>query len=159
MSRITYFNNLMVTTVLLLFACPTVWAQESRAARFERIEAEKIAFITKSLDLSPAEAEKFFPIYNQYRAEFARLRQEKQSGRSNNPRTDLQSQSLRPNSFNPSRDVLAFDAKELELKKNYRKRFTDVVGAARASQFFEVEEEFRNYLMRELQQRRRGRNP
>src|SRR5690606_34269262 len=105
------------------------------------------------------EAEKFFPIYNQYRAEFSKLRQEKHSGRSNPPQTNLQNQSLRPTHFNSNRDVLAFDAKELELKKSYRKRFSDVVGAARASQFFEVEEEFRNYLMRELQQRRRETNP
>lgn len=156
MSQTNYINRMM-TVLVSLFVVSIAWGQESRAARFERIEAEKIAFITKSLDLSPAEAERFFPIYNQYRTEFAKLRQEKHSGRTN-PRTNLQSQSLRPNSFNPNRDVLAFDAKELELKKSYRKRFTDVVGAARASQFFEVEEEFRNYLMRELQQRR-GKNP
>ncbi len=157
MTMANYFK--IVIAVLLSSIATSVWAQESRAARFERIEMEKIAFITKELDLSPGEAEKFFPIYNQYRAEFSKLRQEKRDRRPA-ARTYLQSQSqsLQPNGFNSSRDVLAFDAKELELKKIYRQRFSNVIGAARASQFFAVEEEFRNYLMRELQQRRNGRD-
>src|SRR5690606_14485158 len=153
-----YFR--VIITVLVSSVATITWAQESRAARFERIEMEKIAFITKELNLSPEEAEKFFPIYNQYRDEVSKLRQEKRSRRPQ-PSTYLQSQSqrrtLQPNGFNSSRDVLAFDAKELELKRSYRNRFTNVIGAARASQFFAVEEEFRDYLMRELQQRRRSR--
>ena len=34
-----------------------------------RLEALKIAYITKRLDLSPEEAQKFWPIYNQYAEE------------------------------------------------------------------------------------------
>lgn len=148
----------VVIAVLVSSVATTAWAQESRAARFERIEMEKIAFITKELNLSPEEAEKFFPIYNQYRDEVSKLRQEKHSRRSQpSPYFQSQRRTLQPNGLNPNRDVLAFDAKELEVKKSYRKRFTNVIGAARASQFFAVEEEFRNYLMRELQQRRRDR--
>lgn len=155
MTMANYFS--FTITMLMSSVTITAWAQESRAARFERIEMEKIAFITKELNLSPAEAEKFFPIYNQYRTEFSKLRQEKRNNRRAPSRSHLQRQSLQPNGFSASRDVLAFDAKELALKKSYRNRFATVIGAARASQFFGVEEEFRNYLMRELQQRRRER--
>ena len=47
----------------LLLAPTNTFAQESRQQRFERIETEKIAFITKELDLSSREAQRFFPIY------------------------------------------------------------------------------------------------
>jgi len=142
---------------MLLFSVIAV-AQETRAQRFERIEAEKIAFITKELNLTPSEAQKFFPVYNQYFREISTLKRERRSDKT--PYTpNLQSQKLPSNNLNPSnRDVLAFDAKELEVKKIYRKRFSEIVGPARASRFFEVEEEFRSYLLRELQHRRRDRD-
>lgn len=149
---------LNLIAIILLFSATYTTAQESRTQRFERIEAEKIAFITKELSLTPSEAQQFFPIYNQYYNEISKLRNEKRDGKLQN-RQNLQSQKLQGNNLNPtSRDVLAFDAKELEVKKIYRKRFTNVIGQARASRFFEVEEEFRNHLMRELQHRRRDKD-
>jgi len=146
----------LIAGLLLLAAVST--AQESRAQRFERIEAEKIAFITKELNLTPTEAQKFFPIYNQYSREISRLKQERRSEQ--RPlQQPLKDQRVPPASLKPSgRDILAFDAKELELKKIYRKRFAEVIGQARASRFFEAEEEFRNYLIRELQHRRRDKD-
>ncbi|MGI5847272.1 MAG: hypothetical protein ACOX5T_04525 [Candidatus Cryptobacteroides sp.] len=35
----------------------------------DRVKAEKIAFLTNAMELSPAEAEKFWPIYNQAETE------------------------------------------------------------------------------------------
>ena len=155
MTAIKYLN---LIAIMLLFSIALATAQESRTQRFERIEAEKIAFITKELNLTPSEAQKFFPIYNQYYKDISRLRHEKRDGKLQNQQ-NLQSQKLPRNNLNPTnRDVLAFDAKELEVKKIYRKRFTNVIGQARASRFFEVEEEFRNHLMRELQHRRRDKD-
>ncbi|SEL27624.1 hypothetical protein [Parapedobacter koreensis] len=149
-------KQLNLIAMMLLLSATCLLAQESRAQRFERIEAEKIAFITKELNLTPQEAQKFFPVYNQYYKEISKLKHERRGGGLQG-RSNLQSQKLPGNTLNPAtdRDVLAFDAKELELKKIYRKRFANVVGEARASRFFEVEEEFRNYLLRELQYRRR----
>ncbi|MBK1441604.1 hypothetical protein JHJ32_16515 [Parapedobacter sp. ISTM3] len=151
----TVIKQLNLIAITLLLSVTSLTAQESRAQRFERIEAEKIAFITKELNLTPQEAQKFFPVYNQYYKEISTLKHERRGG-SLKGQQNLQSQRLPGNTLNPSNhDVLAFDAKELELKKIYRKRFASVVGEARASRFFEVEEEFRNYLLRELQYRRR----
>lgn len=156
----TVIKQLNLMAAMLLFSVASVTAQESRAEQFERIESEKIAFITKELNLTPSEAQKFFPVYNEYYKEMSRLRHERRGDRKlQGQRDQLQSQKIHGNNLNPSnRDVLAFDAKELDLKKIYRKRFATVVGQARASRFFEVEEEFRNYLLRELQQRRRDKD-
>ncbi len=155
----TAIKQLSLAVTLLLSV--TVNAQESRSERFERIEAEKIAFITKELNLTPSEAQKFFPLYNQYYGEISTLKRERRSNRGDrSPYTqNFQSQKVPSNGLNPTnRDVLAFDAKELEVKKIYRKRFSDIIGPARASRFFEAEEEFRNYLLRELQHRRKDKD-
>src|SRR4051812_8662994 len=49
--------------------------------RGERIEALKVAFITKQLQLTSQEAEKFWPVYNQYDVEMKSIiRDHRQSG-------------------------------------------------------------------------------
>ena len=63
-------KKLMLAAVCLLaatalFAQPQKPSEEQRKKDFERIQAEKIAFITSELDLSPEEAQVFWPVYNQ----------------------------------------------------------------------------------------------
>lgn len=110
---------------------------------FEAIESEKIAYITKELKITPSEAQKFFPIYNKYMDE---LRELKKAKRGESPQQS--------NSFmGGKRDVIAFDAKEVETKKKYRGEFSKVLGQARASQFFQVVEDFNDLLRSTLQER------
>jgi len=62
---ITLAGCLLMTAAL--FAQPQGHRQseEQRKKEFERIQSEKIAFITQELDLSPEEAQIFWPVYNQ----------------------------------------------------------------------------------------------
>ncbi len=53
-------------TVVLLLAAFTASAQPRPMGQRDRIKSEKIAFITNSLQLTPEEAQLFWPIYNQY---------------------------------------------------------------------------------------------
>ena len=50
-----------------LFAQPQAQkrSEEQRKKVFERIQSEKIAFLTNALDLNPEEAQKFWPVYNE----------------------------------------------------------------------------------------------
>lgn len=52
----------LITVLFLLFSI-TFYSQENKR---EQIKALKIAYITKDLDLTSAEAEKFWPIYNAF---------------------------------------------------------------------------------------------
>jgi len=63
-------KRLFIAAVCLLAATaltaqPQKPSDEQRQKDFERIKAEKIAFITSELDLSPEEAQVFWPVYNQ----------------------------------------------------------------------------------------------
>jgi len=50
----------------VLFITFSSQAQESRKERYEKMKAMKTAYITDQLNLSSADAEKFWPIYNKY---------------------------------------------------------------------------------------------
>lgn len=69
----------MKSKYILLFVFSFIFlngfSQENK--KRDQIKALKTAFITTELDLSAAEAEKFWPIYNQYDARFFELRNQK----------------------------------------------------------------------------------
>lgn len=124
----------------------TVFSQTKQDKRFQRIEAAKIGYITEQLQLSPEEAAKFFPIYNQYRSEIRSLYRAKRSSRNSQ---------FQRNSLNE----IEFDSKIVTCKKKYREAFKKVVSPTKASQFFVVEREFREKLFKELQRRRDRKRP
>ena len=140
MSHLKYIFTIIC---FLLISQKSSFAQQN----FEAIESEKIAYISKELKLTPSEAARFFPVYNLYNKEMWDLKKAKRG---------LNKQPKGVNSLNAGRrDVIAFDAKEVELKKSYRSEFTKIIGQSRASQFFQVEEDFFNKLRSRLQNRRR----
>lgn len=146
------FKHVLVTICAVILCMLSANAQPRDSKRFAAIENEKIAYVTKELNLTPTDAQRFFPIYNQYMKEIWALRAEKKSQSATTP-TPKGVQGLR--SSNNTKDALSFEAKELEIKKNYRKKFAEVIGSSRASQFFEVEQNFRELLYKELRRRNR----
>ena len=132
----------ILTSFIVLFFVGFSFAQ-SQESRFQQIETAKIAYITKQLQLSPAEAQKFFPIYNEYRNEIRQISHEKRGKNTNFKRGQI--------------NELEFDSQILACKKKYRERFATVIPAAKASRFFEVEREFRETLFKELENRNQNR--
>lgn len=59
-------NILLIT--LMIFTSFGLFAQneEHQCSKREQIKAQKVAFITEKLNLSVEEAQKFWPVYNQY---------------------------------------------------------------------------------------------
>lgn len=140
MKVILFYFSLSIA--LLVSLAPATLAQESRQQRFERIETEKIAFITQQLELTPQEAQRFFPLYNNYRKELNVVLQSNRGSGNSRERSRM--------------DELAAETAILAIKKKYRSQYSEIVGTARASRFFEVEREFREKLVKELR-RREGR--
>ena len=62
-------SSVALTIVMLLLSAASYGQDNNRKGWQERIKAEKIAFLTDAMDLSPAEAERFWPIYNKAEAE------------------------------------------------------------------------------------------
>lgn len=100
-----------------------------------RIEALKVAYITKKLDLSAEEAQRFWPVYNRYIAE---VRQVRRDQRENNL---------------PELEV---EEKLLRIRKKYNTAYTQALNAEKANAFFRAEKTFVNYVQRELNQRRKA---
>ncbi len=127
--------------IFLLFCAPIlcIKAQNRNSPdHFKQVEAAKIAFITKELSLTREEAERFFPLYNQYQKDMRILIHERKVKTRKN------------------RDELDYDSEVLALKLRYRDTFIPILNAQRTARFFEAEREFRERLIKELQERRGG---
>jgi hypothetical protein len=98
-----------------------------------RVEALKIAFITRKLDLSPEEAQKFWPIFNKYSEELKKTHQDLRNGTSGE---------------------IEKEEKMLSLRKKYYQEFQKAVNIEKANNYFRIEKEFMSILQKEMQQRR-----
>ncbi len=86
----------------------TLYAQDDDP-RGEKIQALKIAFITQKLGLTAEEAQKFWPIYNQYDQEVRSV---------------------------DRKDVMKSDQQLLDIRKKYQPSFEKVLGTTKTKQTF-----------------------
>lgn len=113
----------------------------------EKVKAEKVAYFTAKLDLSPDEAQKFWPIYNQYEKEKMEI-------------YDMFMQ--RPKSYNDLSDADAekyldrlqnIKEKEYELEKKYIPRFKKVLPVKKVAGVYYFEKEFRKEVFDRVKER------
>ena len=130
--------KLFLPALFILISGLTAAAQQA-----PRLEALKIAYITRKLDLSPEEAQRFWPVYNQYSAE---LRQTRQRAMQNNI------------------TVIDQEEQELNIHKKYNGQFSQAIPAEKVNNFYKAEKEFAQFVQKEmerrqLRQQRRNMNP
>lgn len=136
----------------LLFMTSALWAQpgngghRGRAKFGERIEAQKVAFITRELDLTTTESQQFWPIYNEFKEEERKLRRTVDEGMDPASMTEAEADKY-------LQRIVEFEEKELQLKKSYYQRLRQVLPAKKLARLSEAERNFREYLLREAGER------
>lgn len=139
-------------TIFTLVAFFFVFVQTSKAQDGqgnEKIEQLKIAFITKHLKLTTDEAQKFWPVYNQYEAEKKQIRQStigsvkelKDDGDFTNAEAD---QAILK--------YIEFKSKDLELTKKYVAEFKKILPSTKVAKLVTAEERFKKLLAKQAQQ-------
>ena len=99
--------NKINKTFLLLVLCTTTAFYGQRKENHEKIKSLKVAFITEKLDLSSAEAQTFWPIYNDYQEKRAALRKKE--------RTEVKSKVKEVNQLSEN-EAVALLEKHINLK-------------------------------------------
>jgi hypothetical protein len=145
---------LMISVGILIFALST--HAQGPANRKEKIEALKVAYITKKLNLTPEEAQKFWPVYNKYQAEMEKLRKDFK-GEMSEELLNLEQLST-ADADKALNDMLTFKSNELELTKKYTAEFKKVLSSQKVVKLFVAEQEFKKELLRMLKERQQQRN-
>jgi Spy/CpxP family protein refolding chaperone len=140
----------IITTLLVLFSF-IGFAQDDPSKK-EQIKALKTAFITTELDLTSAEAEKFWPIYNAFEEKQFELRHEKIRSYQNRLEKDLTTISEKE-----AAQLLAkIEATEDELHQLRKKFNADIKGVLSAIKIIKLRKAEDNFHRKLLKQYRGG---
>ena len=143
--------------LLAIISFPTVLQSQHRGKHCqhnrEQIKSEKVAFITDKLDLSVAEAQNFWPLYNEFtnlsNELFVEERELARELRHNK-------QELNQNQMSSKLDRL-FEIKieQAKLEKKYHQKYKEVLPTDKVVLLFQVEHDFRRHLLRKYKKRSR----
>jgi hypothetical protein len=119
----------------------------------DKIESLKIGFISNQLNLSPEEAERFWPVYNKFSDEMSKLKK--------NAKLNLvdemgdASKMTNQEAEKQLQDMIQFKSNEVELIKKYSVEFKKVLPVQKVVMLYKAENEFKKELLKQLKERRR----
>lgn len=149
-------KNIITLLAVTLFSL-NAFAQPERApGDYKKIEAYKTKFITEELDLSTEEAQKFWPVYNEYNKKLQEIFNDRLENMSHREVRDKWDELSEEQLEEFTLQELENQKKIAELKITYFSKFKEAVGSRKAATFFRAEMEFRKHLM-EMLGKRRGR--
>ncbi|MDQ3141240.1 MAG: hypothetical protein M3Q56_03225 [Bacteroidota bacterium] len=122
---------------------------KNRERILEKVEAQRVAFITTRLELSSEESAKFWPVYNEY----SKKRMELKKQLRENFRQDEMNES---DSEKAVEAQLTMQEKDLQLKKSYYEKFKGILPASKIAKLHASEQEFNQEVIKRLKERRQG---
>jgi len=139
-------RGVIVLLIMLIFPAIKLAAQNPN---LDKLNAYKIGFFTKRLNLTSQEAEKFWPIYNEYQKQKNLIQVEKISIIRNFNQNES---TLNDNQLTESGDkLIATIVQESSLAVTFHKKLKEVLPPAKVIRFYQVENQYKAQLLNELQ--------
>ncbi|HEY1039698.1 MAG TPA: hypothetical protein VGF30_09855 [Bacteroidia bacterium] len=150
----------IITSIILLLSIGTAMAQRpgsapgtgkgpgpKKEARKEKVEALRVAYITKELDLTESEAQVFWPVYNEYQKKQDESR--KEFRQKYNKQTDYNFATDKEAEDYINADI-QHKVQEAELLKTYYEKFKKVLPVKKVAKLKRAEESFRQEMLKQL---------
>ena len=138
----------LLTLTALMLPCEL----KSQGQDLERIQSYRIALFTRRLNLTPAEAEKFWPVYNEYDNKRTRLQQQ----RAETIRMVNQNENRMSDGelLKAADRIIAMQVEEARLTEALHKRLKDILPPGKVFRVYQAENMLRNQLLNELRDQR-----
>ena len=133
----------------------------------EKLNAYKIAFFTRRMNLTSQEAEKFWPVYNEFQDKRNAIQTERQALNRNFNQNEL---NMTEKELIEAGDKhVSLQVQEASLAQEYHKKFKEILAPAKIIRLYQAENQYRLQLLNELknnqplrnnlQQRGQGKQP
>lgn len=162
-----------VILTLALAICGTAYAQspmnrgavkvksseEREQIMRERIETQKVAYITEKLTLTPKEAQTFWPVYNEYRAE-KEMMLEDRSEYGTHPRYAEEEEKISAETITADQldkvmsTRFARQREKIDLDEKYYKKYKEVLPIEKVARLYKAERSFKREMMRKMRDRK-----
>lgn len=141
-----------------MLATGSLIAQNSRPGfekYLEKFKSERISFLTEKLELSVEEAQKFWPIYNEYQDKRDELlKSQRMYGRRNGHEKSSEELEIMVD------QKVEQELKLAEMKLVFHKKVKKVIPIEKVARLYRAENEFMNHMLTKIREQRpqHGRN-
>jgi hypothetical protein len=142
-------RKVIVFTMLAIFCTSKIPAQNTNR---QRLDAYKIAFFTKRLNLTSQEAEKFWPVYNEYQDNKNKIQLERQEINRNFNQNELNMSEREM--IEAGDKLVGLEVREAGLAQEFHKKIKTILSPAKVLRLYQAENQYRLQLLKELQERR-----
>ena len=140
-----YLISLLFITV---FVISSYSQRTENIDRSEKIKAQKMAFITERICLSPADAQKFWPVYNEFN-----LKKDSLNEIRNKARKTLKGDNLSRRQKEEAIDIqIILRQKEADISRQYHEKFKKILTIDQLIKLYDAEQEFKMRLMRQIRE-------
>lgn len=144
--------SVIILTIFCFFGLVAQEKRDGNPEMFEKIKAEKISFFTSRLDLTPIEAQAFWPVYNAF--EKQRFEIHRQIHDFEHMHDEDVAKLSESEIAKMTNNYVGSFEKEAILLKDYNKQFLKILPNKKVLMLYRTENEFRSHLIREY---RKGR--
>ncbi|MEI7595470.1 MAG: Spy/CpxP family protein refolding chaperone [Bacteroidota bacterium] len=142
-------NKIVFLLLLSAFSFKSVAQNPEFDEKREKLEAQKIAYITTQLSLTPEESAAFWPIYNKMEQEKRTMMKECHKGIHEKGKPDIKNmtddQLIKLSSME-----FESQQKMLDLRKKYHQEFLKVLSIKKVMLLYEAEKDFKKELLKKL---------
>jgi hypothetical protein len=141
-------KRLVALLLLTLFSIETQAQHRAGGQNIQRVQAAKVGYITERLDLTPEQAERFWPVYRRYQAEQRALRRPAVAAAREHIRASTEkSEAQLRQSID---DNLKMQEERLALKRKYKDEFLRVISAQQLMELYKAEQDFNRLLLQRV---------
>ncbi len=137
--------------IFFAFAClimvANLMAQPIQNRMKERVEAQRIGFITQRVNLTPEESQQFWPIYNQYMDKMQQIRSSSKMEKSFDDMSDADVEKMLMSQMDK-------ESNALDLRKEYYQKFKKVISVKKIAKLYKAEQDFKGEMLKQLQEMR-----
>ena len=146
-------NRLIKTLLIVLIAHTTALAQHDHGMAMTRIHAAKMVYISDRLRLSEHQYSSFVPIYTEYEKEVKSTRHSFMDKYKGAHPDDIDDASTR----RYIDDNLDYQQAVIDIKRKYNDRFLAILSPHQLADLYIAEHEFKQILLKRLNNERGGR--
>ena len=137
--------------IFFAFAClimaANLVAQPMQNRMKERVEAQRIGFITQRVNLTPEESQQFWPIYNEYTDKMQQIRSATKMDKTFDDMSDADAEKVIMGQFDK-------ESRALDLRKEYYQKFKKVISVKKIAKLYKAEQDFKGEMLKQLQEMR-----
>ena len=142
--------------IIIVLALSTTIGVNAQNANQERLNAYKIAFFTQRLSLTSKDAEKFWPLYNEYQEKKNIIQQERALL---TRKFNLNGDTMTDDELSKQGDrYVELEVEEAALSKEFHNKVKSILPPRKILRLYQAENQYKLQLLKELQDRQPVRN-